>query len=270
MKVRFRMERVGDFITISKVRFLGLVGMCGLMLGCVPSKVHVQTAPEFNPFSISRVAVIPFHIREIQRLETGEIRGTVRDPEEIRTQFRLPGTDRLEVSRTSVASQAELRLAAERLTAKVMSVLGGRPFLQVVGPPLSSPSSFEEELGSSMARLAQTMGSALKVDGVIMGRLRTFREREGTKLGAQPAAVGFEMVLFGSKDGKVLWKGEYFEEQKPMTEDLVGFFEKGGGFVTAEELGDWGVKEVLETLPIGNEALQSSLQLTPRMKGKRS
>jgi hypothetical protein len=52
----------------------------------------------------------------------------------------------------------------------------------------------------------------------------------------------------------VLWKGEFFEEQKPLTQDIVGFFEKSGGFVTAQELAELGVKKVMETFPVGQGA----------------
>ena len=73
-------------------------------------------------------------------------------------------------------------------------------------------------------------------------------------MGAKPAAVGFEMFLVRPSDGTILWKGEFFEEQKPLTQDIVGFFEKSGGFVTAQELSELGVKKVMEAFPVGQEA----------------
>ena len=45
---------------------------------------------------------------------------------------------------------------------------------------------------------------------------------------------------------------DYFEEQKPLTQDLQGFFERGGRWVTAEELARSGVKRVMQRLPLGN------------------
>jgi len=62
------------------------------------------------------------------------------------------------------------------------------------------------------------------------------------------------MFLVRPSEGTVLWKGEFFEEQKPLNEDIVGFFEKSGGFVTAQELSELGVKKVMETFPVGQAA----------------
>lgn len=84
-----------------------------------------------------------------------------------------------------------------------------------------------------------------------MGLVRTYRERDGTRMGAKPAAVGFEVFLVQPADGVVLWKGEFFEEQKPLTQDVVGFFEKSGGFVRAKELSELGVQKVMKAFPVG-------------------
>ena len=55
-----------------------------------------------------------------------------------------------------------------------------------------------------------------------------YQERVGSRLGADPpAAVGFEVKLVAS-DGMVLWEGNYYEKQRPMTEDFVGFIQRSG------------------------------------------
>lgn len=97
------------------------------------------------------------------------------------------------------------------------------------------------------------LGQRLAVDAVLEGIIRVYREREGTKFGALPAAVGFEIRLLRARDGLVLWVGDYFEEQKPMTHDFRGFLERGGTFVTAEELARAGVARVLHQLPFGTD-----------------
>jgi hypothetical protein len=109
----------------------------------------------------------------------------------------------------------------------------------------------EERFHTSLKALAQEVGDRLKVDGVLMGLVRTYRERDGTRIGAKPAAVGFEVFLVQPADGVVLWKGEFFEEQKPLTQDVVGFFEKSGGFVRAKELSELGVQKVMKAFPVG-------------------
>ena len=49
----------------------------------------------------------------------------------------------------------------------------------------------------------------------------------------------------------VLWEGDYYEKQRPMTEDVLGFVQRYGTFVTAEELATYGATELAEAFPFG-------------------
>ncbi len=239
-------ERLISFVLV------GMFGWFMVVLGCVPSKVQTQSAPKFDPSAISSIAVLRFQTIQAPKWGYGQSRGGVQDPEELRTQFRLPGADQAQRSH-SKQDLSVSEMAAEAITARVEAVLRQRSTLRIIGV---DDRDFPEDLGakssaSSLTMIAREVGDRLKVDGVLMGRVRTYREREGTRLGAKPAAVGFEMFLVQPSDGTVLWKGEFFEEQKPLNQDVVGFFEKGGGFVTAQELSEIGVQKVLETFPVG-------------------
>jgi TolB-like protein len=230
-----------------------LIGWCCFGLGCVPSKVQVQSAPQFDPSRISSVAVLPFQAIQTPQWGSVPTRGGVRDPEEIRTQFRLPGADQVDMTESRKDPYVVPESAAHRITTKVVSALASRSALRVIGPLESSAllSERNEEPEPSLTAVAQEVGTRLKVDGVLTGLVRTYREREGSKLGAKPAAVGFAVYLVRPSDGTVLWAGEFFEEQKPLTQDAVGFFEKGGGFVTADELAELGVQKVMKAFPVG-------------------
>ncbi|WNM61746.1 hypothetical protein [Candidatus Nitrospira neomarina] len=236
------------------VRFLvmGLIGWWCLGVGCVPPKVQIQAAPQFDPSRISSLAILPFQTIKTPQL-AGNSRGGIRDPEEIRTQFRLPGTDQADGTEFRQVRYVVPETAAHRITLQVASVLAGRPSLRVIGPEESSAVIGKErpEAESSFSVMAQEVGTRLKVDGVVTGLVRTYREREGSKLGAKPAAVGFEVYLLRPSDGMVVWTGEFFEEQKPLNQDVVGFFEKGGGFVTADTLAELGVNKVMKAFPVG-------------------
>ena len=229
-----------------------LIGYCCLVFGCVPPKVQVQSAPQFDPSRISSVAVLPFQAIQTPQLVSSSTHGGVRDPEEIRTQFRLPGTDQGDGAGSRKDLYVVPETAARRITTKVVSALAGRPLLRVIDPSESSAmlDKGTQEAHPSSKAMAQEVGIRLKVDGVVTGLVRTYREREGSKLGARPAAVGFEVYLVRPSDGAVLWTGEFFEEQKPLTQDLVGFFE-AGGFVTADELAELGVQKVMNAFPVG-------------------
>ncbi len=138
----------------------------------------------------------------------------------------------------------------------VYSQLRLKPRIQVISPETVGQ-ILDSQGGSAQARnrreSARLLGERLGVDAVLEGVVRVYREREGTKFAAHPAAVGFEIRLVGAKDGRVLWVGDYFEEQKPLTHDFKGFLERGGTFVTAEELARTGVVRVLQSLPLGTD-----------------
>lgn len=239
-------------------RIILLAGI-GMMVACVPPKVQTHRAPQFDPPSINSVAVLPFQNLETPQWGSRPSGGGVRDPEEIRTQFRLPGTDRADFPESSQKLYVVPEFGARRLTEMVVSALRGRPSLRVLGPPETSLriESDAADQSQSLTNMAKKAGTRFGVDGVLLGLVRTYREREGSKLGAKPAAVGFELYLVRPSDGVVLWTGEYFEEQKPLTEDFMGFFEKGGGFVTVEELAAFGVKKVMEAFPVGKRDVGS-------------
>jgi hypothetical protein len=65
--------------------------------------------------------------------------------------------------------------------------------------------------------------------------------------------VGFEMKLI-APDGAVIWEGNYYERQRPMSEDLWGFIQRYGAFVTAEELAAYGAEKLAQAFPFGGPA----------------
>ena len=88
----------------------------------------------------------------------------------------------------------------------------------------------------------------------LSGKVLVYQERVGSRLGADPpAAVGFEVKLV-APDGIVLWEGNYYEKQRPMTEDFLGFVQRYGVFVTAEELAAYGAEELADAFPYGGAA----------------
>lgn len=235
---------------------IGMIGWFSFVLGCVPPKVQVQSARQFDPSSIASIAILPFQALQAPQWGYGQTREGVRDPEEIRTQFRLPGADQPNRADSQKDRYFVSDTAAQLITRRVESILSARPNLRVIGVGESGPTVIpgDESSNATFQTVAKEVGTRLNVDGVLMGLVRTYRERDGSRMGAQPAAVGFEVFLVHPTDGSVLWKGEFFEEQKPLTQDIVGFFEKSGGFVTAQELAELGVKKVMETFPVGQGA----------------
>ena len=121
-------------------------------------------------------------------------------------------------------------------------------------PPEDSTraSSTDEQLAKAMPEtVAATVAKRLNADAALIGLVSVFQERVGGRFGASPpASVGFEVRAVAA-DGQVLWVGNYYERQRPMTEDLLGFLQRWGMFVTAEDLARFGVDEVLKEFPFG-------------------
>jgi hypothetical protein len=101
--------------------------------------------------------------------------------------------------------------------------------------------------------LVRSVGEKTGGDAILTGVVTRFEEREGGPVGIKkPASVGFEARLISTKDGTILWTGKYAETQKSLTEDLSMIFifiQRGGKWLTAEQLARYGVSEMLKTLP---------------------
>ena len=98
---------------------------------------------------------------------------------------------------------------------------------------------------------AAALAKQLKADASLIGQVLMYQERVGGRFGASPpATVGFEAKVIAA-DGHVLWVGNYYERQRPMIEDVMGFIQRHGVFVTAEELAAYGVEHLLLEFPFG-------------------
>ena len=232
----------------------GLLTISSLVIACVPPKVNVDSAPGFNPSAIKTIAILPFQALDSpQRTSVGGSQFP-EAPSEVRTQFILPGEGRLRGSEETTEAIRVSKVAAKRLTAMVYSELQGRPGVRIL-PRIEVDKAFAEESKREASRKWNQkviqLGTNLKADAVLMGLVRIYRERKGSKIAATPAVVGFESHLVDSTTGKVLWAGAYYDEQKPLNQDLMGFLERRGLYVTADELAKFGVEKMMKEFPVG-------------------
>ena len=233
-----------------------LVLACGLS-GCAPDTVTVKTDPTFTPARITTIGVVPFTaIKGSPGVyqSQGELAPPDIGSSEIRPAFSESAGP---IPHRSFASKVSVPVGAEKkITHMVYANLKLRPGLKIISPELVSQALNRIGLDPSTGKaseLAKELGKALSLDAVIVGKVRVYRERDGQKYGAIPAAVGFDVQIINAKDGVVVWMGDYFEEQKSFTEDFKGMLERGGQWVTAETLARSGVKRVLERLPLGKK-----------------
>ncbi|MFO8085580.1 MAG: hypothetical protein R6U27_14825 [Desulfobacterales bacterium] len=104
----------------------------------------------------------------------------------------------------------------------------------------------EKEL---VLEVARTVGA----QSVILGRVFDYRERVGTAYSVDVAAsVAFDIILLRVSDEKLLWADHFAEKQKPLSENLFllgSFIKRGGRWLTADELAEFGLKQILKTFP---------------------
>lgn len=90
-------------------------------------------------------------------------------------------------------------------------------------------------------------------DAVLVGFVYRFRERVGKGYGAEsPASVAFDMHLIRVADSRNLWSAHFNETQQSLGDNLFrlgSFISRGGRWLTAEDLADSGLEEIIEKFP---------------------
>jgi hypothetical protein len=212
--------------------------------------VTTKSSAELPRYQIRTIALLPF-----TTLDTPQVRDVVD------RSFSVP----LGVQRSDMAMSAPLsseqslsqtvivpRGAGDIVTQLLWSRLKTRQGITVLSPSeatiLLDTSASKPSSGQSPA---VTVAKQLKADASLVGQVLVYQERVGGRFGASPAAtVGFEAKVIAT-DGQVLWEGNYYEKQRPMNEDVMGFLQRRGMFVTAEELAAYGVEYMLREFPFG-------------------
>ena len=106
---------------------------------------------------------------------------------------------------------------------------------------------------TEIREVLKNVGQELEADGIVMGYVYRYRERKGYSYSAEkPASVAFAIHLIRVNDGAIIWRGSFDKTQTSLMEDILqifSFYKKGGRWVTAKELTEEGMEEVLKTFP---------------------
>jgi len=229
-----------------------LVGLAVLVVaGCSGSKVTTKASVELPRYQIRTIALVPF-----TTLATPQVRDVVDQT------LSAPAGARRSDMAIAVSPDTEQLLrqtvtvppgAGDIVTQLLWSRLKTRQGVIVLSPneaakALASQATPQPSAGQSAA---VTVVKQLKADASLIGQVLVYQERVGGRFGASPpATVGFEAKVVAA-DGQVLWVGNYYERQRPMNEDMMGFVQRWGVFVTAEELAAYGVDHLLLEFPFG-------------------
>jgi hypothetical protein len=207
-----------------------------LLPGCQPSakKLHsVSTRHRLN-----NLLVVP--IKDMYRLHGENV--TIRSPLDGR--FFTTG---------------KVQDGADRfLTEKLNRALKRYKGIRLI-PPGQAEGVFAQLLSQSREELPELemilkTGRSLDADAVLLGYVYRFRTREGTSYAVgSPASVAFDLDLVGIKERRVIWHGRFNETQQPLTEDLFQikrFFKRRGRWISAWDMAEFGLEEVLQTFPV--------------------
>ena len=143
------------------------------------------------------------------------------------------------------------REPAALLSDLIYSVVAALPRWQIV-----SDREVREVLtmvpGGAQISRVKRLGELVYADAVFSARIVRFRERVGEEWGARsPASVAFVVDLWDVKRGDIMWSGQFDETQKPLSENIFAlgeFTQRGGRWLTAEELTHEGVKKAVNQL----------------------
>ncbi len=247
--MRIRKKRIVALCLASHA--LTLTVLVLVIAGCSGSKVTTKASAELSRYQVRTIALVPF-----TTLATPQVRESIDQ-----TIPAPPGTHRSDMT-IAVSPNTEQYLrqtvtvpveAGATVTQLLWSRLRARQGVTVLSPSeaskaLTSQAASHPSAGQSPAVM---VAKQLKVDASLIGQVLVYQERVGGRFGASPpATVGFEAKVVAA-DGQVLWEGNYYEKQRPMIEDVMGFIQRHGVFVTAEELASYGVEHMLLEFPFG-------------------
>jgi hypothetical protein len=110
-----------------------------------------------------------------------------------------------------------------------------------------------KKIDTDILPLIKALGQALKADGVVWGEVFRYEERRGSAFAIdRPASVSLDLHLMRVSDGTLVWKGQFSETQKSLSENLFQLGEttrRGLRWMTAEELARSGLKNMTRDFP---------------------
>ena len=184
--------------------------------GCASKYLSIDQADDIEDFTINRIAIIPFTFDRTS-FDTGTITGP---------------------------SGAEILTALMEKKLERFYYLTARD--KIVALLIETHSLQAQQIATMLSK-------KLAVDGVLMGIVTRYQQRKGNNYSvSQPASVAFELYFMDGKTGKILWSACFDKTQKSLSEDvsnIYSFFKEEWRWLTAEELMELGVNELLDTFP---------------------
>jgi hypothetical protein len=101
------------------------------------------------------------------------------------------------------------------------------------------------------------VGESLSADAFLAGYIWRWKERKGSELAVEsPASVDFDLYLIRLVDKAIVWQYEYDKTQQSLSENVLDFktfLKAGGRWLSAAELAELGLEEMVEAFPKKSE-----------------
>jgi hypothetical protein len=214
------------------VKHLLIISLSALFFGCATSSPKITEIKRSCP--VETMAVAPFQ----SAIQTEGNMGVV-DPVTA------------EIHRGGVVTED----AATFMTTSLSKVLDDHFVCKLIFPRQladylpSKPKGPGFEVQKALSRAGAQSGAQV----VLVGSLLRYTERMGGNYGInKPASVYFGLYLIDVKSSKIVWKGFFDETQTSLSENLLTagkFIERGGRWLTAAELAEYGLHETIKRLP---------------------
>lgn len=106
---------------------------------------------------------------------------------------------------------------------------------------------------ASHLNLYVNAGKRAGADAVLIGHIFRFKERIGNRASVQtPASVAFDLHLIHVDSRRIVWTANFDQTQRPLSDNLLElgtFIKRGASWVTAEELAQGGLEDIVRRFP---------------------
>ena len=121
---------------------------------------------------------------------------------------------------------------------------------------ITDPARYKEDKNNEI-KIIQDIGKTVAADVAITGYIYRMREREGTEYSVKrPASAAFDIYLISIKDGSILWKGNFDQTQRSLSEnvlELKSFLKFKGKWVDVDKLAGMGLEKLVNEMPLKNK-----------------
>jgi hypothetical protein len=209
--------------------------MCLILGACSTPAIHSEPARQVS--NIKSILILPFH--DVSKLYEQNINVRCYLCGQVMTTGYVPDSAVFFMTSELVSLMEKSQLYS------ILSSDGSQDIL--------SGMSGTDNAAAHYLSLYVNAGKRAGADAVLIGHIFRFLERKGNRASvASPASVAFDLHLIDVDSGKIIWTANFDQTQRSLSENLLelgSFIKRGASWVTAEELAQGGLENMLRRFP---------------------